>query len=756
MVDDANTLGADVLRRVDVRGREVIIWTLEKNASNAFVSEMASFSAAIVVAVVVVDARDVAQVSRAGACSGGVVSGVEDEFPTARDLDARWVLCAKKASLDRIDETIAAGTISASTRAFATGVAFAARALRAARRVDLNAEDFVGSSASVPSDIVPSSHILAEVRRALIDAGAPSDIADDAPLMASGLASAGAAAAHAAMERAFGARLPRRSRSTVRQSPTSPRSFTPPFDVFRTMTKQAHGVPHDRRRSGLGGSRRARSRRVRRVPGRGRAPAPPAHAAGAARLQETLVHSLGRRLRRSLPATLAFDRPTVAALRAFLVDEGVGFRPNAESVAGRRAPNALPIAANPPDGSVRSWNFASVEGVAGAIPGHDTTGHDTTGHDTTRDDSMVSSDSIFSSDAVRAAPASRWDVSRLAVSRDAPPPNFGGFLADVDASDVELAGIARAEALAMDPQQRLVLDACAALFLGVFAGDRRAFAKACATFVGVSQTEYARVAEPHAPAYGPYHASGAHLSVVAGRVAFALALGGPAEAIDTACSSSLVAACRARQWTLDTDDASTDDPRGALAGGVNLTLDVSWSLKCAAARMLAPDGRCKTPDAAADGYVRAEACVTFRIRRRVTIDDGGEGEAVSVALAGAAANQDGRSSSLTAPNGPAQTAAIRAAMRSSRAFESDSTIVPSDVASLQMHGTGTALGDPIEIGAAAEALTASATSVTSSLVLGAVKSAVGHAEPAAARSAFSRRRARWFVARRSRCRICEK
>ena len=157
--------------------------------------------------------------------------------------------------------------------------------------------------------------------------------------------------------------------------------------------------------------------------------------------------------------------------------------------------------------------------------------------------------------------------------------------------------------------------------------------------MGVSQTEYARVAEPHAPAYGPYHASGAHLSVVAGRVAFALALGGPAEAIDTACSSSLVAACRARQWTLDADDASTDDPRGALAGGVNLTLDVSWSLKCAAARMLAPDGRCKTLDAAADGYVRAEACVTFRIRRRVTIDDGGEGEAVSVALAGAAARR---------------------------------------------------------------------------------------------------------------------
>ena len=510
---------------------------------------------------------------------------VEDEFATARDLDERWVLCAKKASLDRIDETIAAGTISASTRAFATGVAFAAYALRTARRIDLDAEDFVGRipSASVPSDIVPAKSrsegpsslcILAEVRRALIDAGAPADIADDAPLMASGLASAGAAASHAAMERAFGARLPA---TLVFDRPTV-------TDVAAFVHSAVRCVSNDdEAHTAYLTIDDALDSAVRDALGLdASAPFPDEDAPlasvgltplGAARLQETLVHSLGRRLRRSLPATLAFDRPTVAALRAFLVDEGVGFGPNAESVAEARAERAFHRRESP-----RRFRSLSSTRVRRGRRGRDPrTRHHRSRHHARRFDLLLRFHLLL---GLRPRGA-RVALGRLAARRLArrAPPELRRIPAPTSTlSDVELAGIARAEALAMDPQQRLVLDACAALFLGVFAGDRRAFAKACATFVGVSQTEYARVAEPHAPAYGPYHASGAHLSVVAGRVAFALALGGPAEAIDTACSSSLVAACRARQWTLDADDASTDDPRGALAGGVNLTLDVSWSL----------------------------------------------------------------------------------------------------------------------------------------------------------------------------------
>lgn len=157
--------------------------------------------------------------------------------------------------------------------------------------------------------------------------------------------------------------------------------------------------------------------------------------------------------------------------------------------------------------------------------------------------------------------------------------------------------------------------------------------------------------------------------------------------------------------------------------------------------MLAPDGRCKTLDAAADGYVRSEACAMLRVvSHRVGIagDKVGSSRRDLVLIAGAAVNQDGRSSSLTAPNGPAQQEAIRTALRKI----SDGGF-PHDVVALQMHGTGTSLGDPIEVGAACAVLTAALTSTTSAssassqqsrtcpLVSGALKSALGHAEPAA-------------------------
>ena len=228
----------------------------------------------------------------------------------------------------------------------------------------------------------------------------------------------------------------------------------------------------------------------------------------------------------------------------------------------------------------------------------------------------------------------------------------------------ESVGISSPEAIAMDPQQRLVLTSCVALWAtrhedsnvnggGGGGGGRKnranvaAASQAWATFVGMSQVEYPKMAAAHQSGVGggaigsahaspgPYYATGAHMSVAAGRVAFTLGLGGPAASVDTACSSSLVAAMHARAWVLDdastttvTANAPSFSPpsipaadslggrsdcvayaagrRGSLAGGVNLTLDVTWSLACAAARMLAPDGRCKTLDAAADGYVRAE------------------------------------------------------------------------------------------------------------------------------------------------------
>jgi acyl transferase domain-containing protein len=229
----------------------------------------------------------------------------------------------------------------------------------------------------------------------------------------------------------------------------------------------------------------------------------------------------------------------------------------------------------------------------------------------------------------------------------------------------------------MDPQQRLVLTSSIALWDTRHSdsggggakpprNSRRA-SQAWATFVGLSQVEYPKMAAAHlggGAGPGPYYATGAHMAVAAGRVAFTLGLGGPAASIDTACSSSLVAAMHARSWVLNAtvaDESSSSGfdcaayaARGSLAGGVNLTLDVTWSLACAAARMLAPDGRCKVLDAAADGYVRSEACAMMRVASHHGGATAGGRHSKSgtddrevFLIAGAAANQDGRSSSLT-------------------------------------------------------------------------------------------------------------
>ena len=157
--------------------------------------------------------------------------------------------------------------------------------------------------------------------------------------------------------------------------------------------------------------------------------------------------------------------------------------------------------------------------------------------------------------------------------------------------------------------------------------------------------------------------------------------------IDTACSSSLVGAHLACTSFL---------PGGcsrALATGINLTLRADTTAVLSMAGMLTVDGRCKSLDAAADGYARGEACVVHLLE--AAPEDAG----ASAAMAGAAVvlgtgvNQDGRSSSLTAPNGPSQQAVVRAALNWRETH-------PADISVLEMHGTGTALGDPIEVGAA--------------------------------------------------------
>lgn len=170
-------------------------------------------------------------------------------------------------------------------------------------------------------------------------------------------------------------------------------------------------------------------------------------------------------------------------------------------------------------------------------------------------------------------------------------------------------------------------------------------------------------------------ATGGAFSVAAGRLSFTFGLKGPAVSIDTACSSALVAA---HQGVLH---LRGKPQHPVLAAGINLMLAETTSAGAQAAGMLTLDGRCKTLDAAADGYVRAEACTTFLLS---LADAAGEHGAAAFYLAGTCVNQDGRSSSLTAPNGPSQQGVIRGALQAAG-------FLPSHVTGLEMHGTGSSL-----------------------------------------------------------------
>ena len=211
-----------------------------------------------------------------------------------------------------------------------------------------------------------------------------------------------------------------------------------------------------------------------------------------------------------------------------------------------------------------------------------------------------------------------------------------------------------------------------------------------------------------------HFATGNAAAVTAGRLAYFFGTQGPTLAVDTACSSALVAthlavrALRAGECDL------------ALAGGVNLILAPELGISFSRAGMLAPDGRCRTFDAAATGYVRSEGCGLVVLKRLA--DAIADGDPVVAVIRGSAVNQDGASNGLAA-NGLAQTALICAAL-------ADAGVDPLDVAFVETHGTGTPLGDPVEVEALA-AVYAEDRIDSRPLVLGAVKSAVGHTEAAA-------------------------
>ncbi|HEY7511839.1 MAG TPA: SDR family NAD(P)-dependent oxidoreductase [Vicinamibacteria bacterium] len=324
-------------------------------------------------------------------------------------------------------------------------------------------------------------------------------------------------------------------------------------------------------------------------------------------------------------------------------------------------------------------------------------------------------------DLVSEVPPDRWDIAAYYdPDPDAPGKMYtrhGGFVDGIDAFDAAFFGISPREAASMDPQQRLLLEvAWQALEDAGLPPDRLAGTET-GVFVGVSTSDYGalllKTADPSR--VDVYFGTGNAPSAAAGRLSYVLGLQGPAIAVDTACSSSLVAlhlACqslRAREC-----DA-------ALAGGVNAILAPEVTINMSRARMMSPDGRCKTFDAAADGYVRGEGCGVVVLKRLSDAVAGGD--RILALVRGSAVNQDGRSGGFTAPSETAQQAVLRKALAAAR-------VAPADVGYVEAHGTGTALGDPIEVHALSAVLGAGRTAERP-LVLGSVKTNFGHLEAAA-------------------------
>jgi acyl transferase domain-containing protein/NADPH:quinone reductase-like Zn-dependent oxidoreductase len=324
-------------------------------------------------------------------------------------------------------------------------------------------------------------------------------------------------------------------------------------------------------------------------------------------------------------------------------------------------------------------------------------------------------------DAITEVPPDRWDVDAyFDPDPDAPGKmmsRWGAFLERIDEFDAPFFGITPREASAMDPQQRLLLEvAWEALESAGIAPDRLAGSRT-GVFVGIVNSDYTQLArEREDPSrFGAYHASGGAHSIASGRLSYLLGLQGPSISIDTACSSSLVAVHLAVQ------SLRAGECRLALAGGVNAILTPESSIAISKYRMLSPDGRCKTFDAAADGFARGEGCGLIALKR--LSDAIVDGDRVLAVIRGSAVNQDGASSGLTAPNGPAQEAVLRDAL-------ADGGVAPADVTYVEAHGTGTSLGDPIEVQALAAVL-GRGRGAERPVLIGSVKTNLGHLESAA-------------------------
>ncbi|MBF0099980.1 MAG: SDR family NAD(P)-dependent oxidoreductase [Desulfobacterales bacterium] len=290
---------------------------------------------------------------------------------------------------------------------------------------------------------------------------------------------------------------------------------------------------------------------------------------------------------------------------------------------------------------------------------------------------------------------------------------YGGFLNNLDMFDAKLFKIAPKEAACLDPKQRLLLEVCWEALANADLAPESLFGSNTGVFIGIGDCDYPlmRVQHMDDSAIDAYFATGWALCVASGRLSYILGLKGPSLSVDTACSSSLTALHIACQSLRNKESYM------AIVGGVNTLLTPEMFINFSKANMLSPEGKCKTFDATADGYVRGEGCGVVILKRLSNAV--ADKNHILALIRGSAVNQDGASGGLTVPCGTSQEAVICQAL-------ANSGIEPNRVSYIEAHGTGTSLGDPIEITALGNVFCK--TSRTEPLIIGSVKTNIGHLE----------------------------
>lgn len=321
-------------------------------------------------------------------------------------------------------------------------------------------------------------------------------------------------------------------------------------------------------------------------------------------------------------------------------------------------------------------------------------------------------------DAVRVVPRDRWDADAYYDPNPRAPgktnTRHGGFLDRVDEFDPYFFGISPRECASMDPQQRLFLETSWEALEDAGQAVDQLRGSLTGVFVGAFNSDFAMMQQAHPERIDVYGGAGG-LCAIPGRLSFLLDLRGPSVSLDTACSSSLVAIHLACQ-SLRNGESTL-----AVVGGVSVMLSPIPTTALSNLLALAPDGRCKAFDASADGMGRGEGCGVVILKR--LSDAIRDGDRIRAVICGSAVNHDGASTSFTSPNVLAQQAVIRKAL-------ADAGVEPSDVGFIESHGTGTSLGDPIEM----EALKATygrPRKEGDTCAIGALKTNMGHLEAAA-------------------------